>query len=120
MNNVGTVIREVHEGGYSIWVLVHRALCQGYGDRQQVWRNPEWLCIESTATGNCGARFAESERPTGGVIGSVPGTAAALASTQADAADKSVHWCSPDCVDPDTWDESCPLNAGVSRPGGVS
>ena len=80
MNHVGTVIREEHEDGYSIWVLVHRALCQGYGVRQLVWRNPEWVCIESTAVGNCGGRLPESPPPPGDVIGAVPGTAAALVS----------------------------------------
>jgi len=74
---VGTVRREEHEGGYSIWVLVHRALCQGFGSSQQVWRNPEWLCIESTVTENCGGRLPESAEP-GVVTGVVPGTDAAL------------------------------------------
>lgn len=86
MSHVGTVIREEHEGGYSIWALVHHALCQGYGAQQLVWRNPEWLCVESTAVGNCGARLAESERPIGSVIGAVPGTAAALVSIEGGAA----------------------------------
>ena len=73
MSPVGTVIREDHDGGYSIWVLVHRALCQGYGEREKVWRNPEWLCVESTSASNCGSRLVVWERPSGEVIGAVPG-----------------------------------------------
>jgi hypothetical protein len=76
VNQVGTVRREDHDGGYSIWVLVHRALCQGFGSTQQVWRNPEWLCIESTAVGNCGQSLS-SEEEFGRTIGVVPGTEAA-------------------------------------------
>jgi hypothetical protein len=73
---VGTVRREEHDGGYSIWVLVHRALIQGYGSEAFVWANPEWLCIDSTATGNCGQRFAADNATvqTFPVIGAVPGT----------------------------------------------
>lgn len=78
MSEVGTVRREEHEGGYSIWVLVHRALCSGFGSSQQVWRNPEWLCIESSEARNCGGRLPESDSP-GVLIGVVPGTAALTA-----------------------------------------
>ena len=42
-------------------------------------------------------------------------TPAALVSIEGDVS--SDHWCTPDCVDPDTWDAACPLNAGVERPG---
>jgi hypothetical protein len=81
MSDVGTVIREEHEDGYSIWVLVHRALVEGYGSSEHVWRNPEWLCIESIAVGNCGSRLSTADRPPGEVLGAVPGTAAATDAT---------------------------------------
>jgi hypothetical protein len=86
MSEVGTVRREEHDGGYSIWVLVHRALVEGYGSREHVWCNPEWLCIESTTVENCGKRLPEGEMDGRDcpVIGAVPGTAAANAAEPLD------------------------------------
>lgn len=70
---IGTVRREVHDDGYSIWVLVS----PDFADSYSVVRY--WLCIESTAHGNCGARVTppDADIDSFKVIGVVPGTEAA-------------------------------------------
>lgn len=72
---VGTVRREDHEGGYSIWIRVGRSMFEGYGSNAVVFVKPAWRCVYSTVNGNSGATFAEI--PDFPVIGAVPGTPAA-------------------------------------------
>jgi hypothetical protein len=76
---VGTVKREDHEGGYSIWVRVGRSAPEwDKGSRKYVTAEdfPVWLCVHSTTIGNLGYTFDDlpDSIPT---IGVVPGTPAA-------------------------------------------
>ncbi len=64
---VGTVRKEHHDGGYSLWVLVEHA-----------FSGPTWLCTESTARGNKGQELAGDMMwgKNTPVIGAVPGSKA--------------------------------------------
>lgn len=70
---LGTVRREDHDGGHSIWVLVGRALVRGLDPTP--FRDWSWLCIESTDIERLGFR-ATGQPLNSTVIGSVPGTPA--------------------------------------------
>lgn len=74
---IGTIRREEHEGGFSIWAKVAQA--QVIMPNQRVVAAAEWLCVFSTAEGNCGERLHRYivERPDNPVVGFIPGTPAA-------------------------------------------
>lgn len=74
---IGTIRREEHEGGFSIWAKVAQA--QIIMPNQKVVAAAEWLCVYSTAAGNCGERLHRFlvERESNPVVGCVPGTPAA-------------------------------------------
>lgn len=76
---IGTVRREEHEGGFSIWAKVAQA--QIIMPNQRVVAAAEWLCVFSTAEGNCGERLNRVlvERLDNPVVGVIPGTPAAQA-----------------------------------------
>lgn len=76
---VGTVRREEHEDGYSIW--------QRVGTCRSVWDNTDsryvsepssvWRCVHSTSAGNLGAHLMGYQiSGEWAVIGAVPGTPA--------------------------------------------
>lgn len=71
---IGTIRREEHDGGYSIWVRVDF-------DRRRDER--PWLCVHSTAWGNVGERLAHAEGFE--VVGAIPHTPAARRSALLDA-----------------------------------
>lgn len=62
---------------------------------------------------NAAAAVRRAERHSPAPTGVSEGYRVGETSTEAHS---GVHWCSPDCVDPDTWDASCPLNAGLDGP----
>ena len=67
---IGTVLREEHEGGFSVWARVGRTKMNLNTRVLRVV--PEWLCVYSTAPGDNGEWLAEAgDWP---VIGAVPGT----------------------------------------------
>lgn len=74
---IGTVRREEHEGGFSIWAKVAQA--QVIMPNSQIVMAAEWLCVYSTAEGNCGERLNRFlvERASNPVVGFIPGTPAA-------------------------------------------
>lgn len=74
---VGTIRREDHEGGFSIWAKVAQA--QVIMPSSRVVAAAEWLCVYSTAEGNCGERLHRYivERDSNPVVGMIPGTPAA-------------------------------------------
>lgn len=74
---IGTIRREEHEGGFSIWAKVAQA--QVIMPNNQTIVAAEWLCIHSTAPGNCGERLNHRlvKRASSPIVGSVPGTPAA-------------------------------------------
>lgn len=66
-NEIGTVRRESHEDGFSLWLLM------------QKWdeSTPVWRCVYSTAQGNVGHSWTIHDGPTESntsVVGSLPGT----------------------------------------------
>lgn len=73
---VGTVRREEHEGGYSIWQR----------HQPDATRGNEWTCVWSTARGNIECTAPHPAVADFPVIGAVPGTPAA----EPDAADDEV------------------------------
>jgi hypothetical protein len=74
---IGTIRREEHEGGFSIWAKVAQAQVILPGNRTVV--AAEWLCVHSTAEGNCGERIHRymAERDDNPIVGFIPGTPAA-------------------------------------------
>jgi hypothetical protein len=74
---IGTIRREEHEGGFSIWAKVAQAQVILPGNRTVV--AAEWLCVHSTAEGNCGERIHRymAERVDNPIVGFIPGTPAA-------------------------------------------
>ncbi|PWK81656.1 hypothetical protein C8D88_11667 [Lentzea atacamensis] len=75
---IGTIRREEHEGGFSIWAKVAQAQVHAFNPVRTVVA-AEWLCVYSTAEGNCGERLHRMfvERDANPVVGFVPGTPAA-------------------------------------------
>jgi hypothetical protein len=67
---LGTVRKEEHQGGHSIWV---RQL-PTYPDSE--FTDTEWTCIWSTAEGNIGQRVGDGLTEASEIIGAVPGTPA--------------------------------------------
>lgn len=68
---IGTVRREDHDGGYSIWVKVG-VLCHDDS------LDAAWQCVFSTAIGNIGETLKDefAEQPKNTVIALLPGTPA--------------------------------------------
>lgn len=64
---IGTVRREEHEGGYSIWQRLHPNATPGN----------EWMCVWSTVWQNIEATLPHGAAGAFPVIGAVPGTSAA-------------------------------------------
>lgn len=75
---IGTIRREEHEGGFSIWAKVAQAQVHAYNPVRTIVA-AEWLCVYSTAEGNCGERlnYRFVERDSIPVVGVIPGTPAA-------------------------------------------
>jgi hypothetical protein len=73
---IGTIRREEHEGGFSIWAKVAQAQVILPGNRTVV--AAEWLCVHSTAEGNCGERLHHTlvEKLDNPIVGAIPGTPA--------------------------------------------
>ena len=71
---VGTVRREEHEGGYSLFALVEKAVVEI--GRPFPYKTSVWLCIHSTASGNCGETISFEQAERHPVIGYIPGTPA--------------------------------------------
>jgi hypothetical protein len=81
---IGTVVREDHrDGGYSIWVHGGVAAAVGWTRDEGTIRRvePRWTCVHSTVPHKHGDWA--SVRPSGILIGSVPGTPAFEASVPA-------------------------------------
>lgn len=74
---IGTVRREEHEDGFSIWVKVAQAQVSAFNPLKTVVA-PEWLCVYSTDNSRCGDRINRSfvERADNRVTGTIPGTPA--------------------------------------------
>lgn len=70
MDPIGTVRREEHEGGYSIWVRQD----PGYPDSE--FAETEWTCIHSTAPGNIGCRTGNGIAEKSEIVDTVFGTPA--------------------------------------------
>lgn len=74
---LGTVREETDQDGYfAIWVKVGRALVEGYGVRELVWVNHEWLCIHSSDVKDHGKRTSEQHLLDFPIVGAVPNTPA--------------------------------------------
>jgi hypothetical protein len=76
-DSIGTIRREEHEGGFSIWAKVAQAQVILPGGRTVI--GAEWLCVFSTAEGNCGERLNRTlvERRSNPIVGVIVGTPAA-------------------------------------------
>ena len=72
MDPIGTIRRETHDAGHSIWVRMD----PGYPDNQLV--DTEWTCIWSTAPGNIAERLGSPiiEQDKNPIIGQVRDTPA--------------------------------------------
>lgn len=70
MDPIGTVRREEHGDGYTIWARIP----PGYPDSELV--GTEWTAVWSTAEGNLGQRLYDEVISRHPVIGEIPGTPA--------------------------------------------
>lgn len=70
MDPVGTVRREEHGDGHSIWVRQH----PGYPDSELT--GTEWTCVWSTVPGKPGDRLEDETASAFALVGAVPGTPA--------------------------------------------
>lgn len=70
MDPIGTVRREEHEGGYSIWLRQD----PGYPDNQMT--DTEWTCVHSTAPGNISVRLGTRIEEIAPIVSAVFGTPA--------------------------------------------
>ncbi len=71
---VGTIRKETHEGGYSIWMLVAHAFVER---SSKLSMRSAWLCVYSTAVGNCGEYLPITHDMSNfPIIGYAPGTPA--------------------------------------------
>lgn len=76
-DRVGTIRREEHNEGFSIWSKVAQAQVIMPGSRTIV--AAEWLCVYSTIEANCGMRVHSNfvEHKGNPKVGVIPGTPAA-------------------------------------------
>lgn len=73
---IGTVRHEGHGDGFSVWVKVAQEKFDAAS--RETFVAAEWLCVYSTARGNCGQRLPHIliELPDHPIVGVVPGTPA--------------------------------------------